>query len=186
MRTEHIKKAYLESIVTKRGDYDYFINPISDGIPLVTKELMEEIVSNTEELIDEDFDYVLAPEALGIPMAAAFTMRTGKPFMIIRKRKYDLPGEICVSKSTGYEDSGVYINFVKKGDRIVLFDDVISTGGTLKAIVDSLKEHGVDVVMAVIILDKTDSVDEISKKLGIRIRTMVRVSAKDGKLSVIE
>ena len=63
---------------------------------------------------------------------------------------------------------------------------MISTGGTLKAIVDSLKEHGVDVVMAVIILDKTDSVDEISKKLGIRIRTMIRVSAKDGKLSVIE
>ena len=187
MRTERIKKDFLNSIVIKKGDYDYFINPISDGFPLVTKELLDEIAQNAEELIDVDFDYILAPEALGIPMATAFTMRTGKPFMILRKRRYDLPDEICIEKDTGYEKSvGMYINFIKKGDRVVLLDDVISTGGTLRSIAQALKDRGAELVMTIIVLDKTDDIEKVSKELGIKIKAMVRVSAKNGKLSIVD
>ena len=182
MRTEQLEKAYMESVILDRGGYKYFVNPMCDGIPHVSKELLEEIAGNAEEMIDADYDYVLTPEAIGIPIATAFTLRTGKPFMVIRKRRYDLPGEICVNKSTGYENSvSVYINFVNPGDRIVILDDVISTGGTLKAICDALKERGAKVVTAIMVLNKNDDLAQLSDELGFPIKTMLNVRVRDGK-----
>lgn len=186
MRTEHLEKAYLESAILDRGGYKYFVNPMCDGIPYVTKELLEEIAYNAEEMTDVDFDYVLTPEAIGIPIATAFTLRTGKPFMVIRKREYGLPGEVCVNKSTGYENSvPVYINFVKPGDRVVILDDVISTGGTLKAIGDALRKKGVEVVMTVTVFNKNDNLAQLSDELGFPIKAMLDVRVRDGKLVIL-
>ena len=182
MRTERIGKAYIDSILVMRGDYPYLINPICDGIPLLTKELMDEVVDNLTEMIDVDFDYVIAPEAMGIHIATAYMLRTGKPFMVIRKREYGLPGEICIEKSTGYEKVvRTYINCVKKGDRIVIIDDIISTAGTLIPIVKALKEIGADVRMVAVILNKSSDLKAIEDKLEVPVRRMLDVGVEDGR-----
>ena len=165
-----------------KGGYPYVINPIGDGFPTVTKELLDEIAYNFEEMIDVDFDYVLAPEAMGIHIAAAYTMRTGKPFKVIRKRGYGLPGEICVEKSTGYESTvRTFINDVKPGDRAVIVDDIISTGGTMRPIVRALREAGVDIVMIAVVLNKSSDPGLPERDLGVPVRYMLSVSVEDGK-----
>jgi len=40
--------------------------------------------------------------------------------------------------------------------------------------------------MAIIVLDKTDDIEKVSKELGIKIKAMIRVSAKNGKLSIVD
>jgi adenine phosphoribosyltransferase len=71
---------------------------------------------------------------------------TDIPMTIVRKREYKLPGEVAVHQTTGYSKGELYINGIRKGDRVVIVDDVVSTGGTLRALLAALKIAGADVV----------------------------------------
>ena len=81
-----LEKTFLDSPVVDRKGYPYFVNPVSDGIPVVEAGLLEEICDRFLEKTDFDCDLILAPEAMGIHLATALCMRTGKPFAVIRKR----------------------------------------------------------------------------------------------------
>ena len=40
---ENLKKSLIEAPVVKKGDYDYFVHPVTDGVPLVHPEILEEV-----------------------------------------------------------------------------------------------------------------------------------------------
>ena len=181
MSKTNLEKAYLESKVVMKGDYPYFVNPISDGNPAITKELLDEITDLIVENVDLDCDVFLAPEAMAIPYGAALTIRTGIPFQIIRKRGYGLPGEITIEQRTGYGGSTMHLNSIEKGTKAILIDDVISTGGTLVATVKTLREAGIIVDKAVIILNKSEDISALAEKAGIEIFTLIDVEVRDGK-----
>jgi adenine phosphoribosyltransferase len=74
---------------------------------------------------------------------------------------------------------------LKKGDRVVMLDDVVSTGGTLRAIVKALKTEGVDVREIIVVVQKTDKLEELEKAIGQKIRTLVSIEVRDGKVHLI-
>ena len=51
-------------------------------------------------------------------------------------------GEVSVDVSTGYSSSTIFINDIFPGERIVIVDDVISTGGTLEPLLQEARRHG--------------------------------------------
>ena len=181
MDTSEISKAYLESSVIMKGDYPYFLNPISDGNPRMTKALLDQITDCIIEIADLDCDVILAPEAMAIQYGAALTMRTGIPFQVIRKTGTGLPDEISFGKKTGYGESNMYLHGIEPGTRVMIIDDVLSTGGTIRSMVKALKDFGIIVTEAVMILNKSDIADDLSKELDVPIRTILDVSVKDGK-----
>jgi len=181
MDTNELEKAYLASKVVMKGDYPYFINAISDGNPSISRELLDQIVGNFQRLTDLDTDVYLAPEAMGIPIAAALTMRTGVPFQIIRKRGHGIPEEIKLKKATGYETTDMFLSFMEPGTKAILVDDVVSTGGTLEAIVNILREHDIIIEKALCVLNKCKDLDALSEKIGIPIFTLIDVAVQDGK-----
>ena len=104
-----LRRCFLESSVKQIGEYHYFLNPISDGVPAVMPEVLEEAAAGLSELLDKDVELVLAPEAMGIPLAAALSLRTRVPFSVVRKKSYGLPGEIEISQKTGYSKSRMFV-----------------------------------------------------------------------------
>ncbi len=162
-----------------RNGYPYYVNPISDGVPPVDPSLLEEVVDGLMGICEFDCDLILAPEAMGIPLAAMLSLRTGIPFGVIRKRKYGLPGEITVNRNTGYSSEKLYINGVKKGDRVAIVDDTLSTGGTLKAIVSVLSEHGVEISEVGIVFNKAGDISDTLA--GIKIKSLLNVKVENGK-----
>ncbi|MCK4614775.1 MAG: purine phosphoribosyltransferase family protein [Thermoplasmata archaeon] len=171
---ELLKKTLEEAPVVPMGDYDYVVHPITDGVPYIEPELLEEVI---EEIMRDlpEFDLIVTAEAMGIPIATALSLRTRKPFNIIRKRRYGLPGEVSVSQVTGYSKAKLFINGLKKGDRILFVDDVLSTGGTLRATLKALKGIGVEVMGVIIAVEKGDGEirKEINEEFGVNIRTLV-------------
>jgi adenine phosphoribosyltransferase len=181
METDLIKRAYLESKIVMKGDYPYFVNSISDGNPAVTRELLDEIVGGFQRLSNLDCDIFLAPEAMGIPIAAALTMRTGKPFQIIRKRKSGIPGEIVFERTTGYDQMNMYLQSVSPGTKVILVDDVISTGNTLKKSVQTIRDAGMVIEEVLIVLNKSIDLDALEKEAGVRVHSIIDVAVVDGK-----
>src|SRR5512137_283043 len=130
---ERLKKSLLEAPVFKRGEYNYFIHPITDGVPEIKPDLIREVAGYIVRIADLEVEKIVTIEAMGIPICMALSLITDIPLVIIRKKKYGLPGEIELSQVTGYSKSQLYLNGVKQGDKVIVVDDVVSTGGTLLA-----------------------------------------------------
>jgi len=185
MALEALKASVPQCAVVERGDYEYMVHPLTDGIPRVDPALLSEVADAMASMCNKDCDVIVTVEALGIPLATALSLRTGKPYNIVRKRMYSLPGEVNLSQVTGYSKSTLFINGIQPGEKVVIVDDVVSTGGTLWALVEALKKMQVKVVDIITVFEKTDKKAEIERKLGIPIKTLLKVEVVDGKVKII-
>ena len=165
-----LESSFLSSPVVDLDGYPYFVNPVSDGIPCMTRELLDEVVDGIVSVADLDCDIVLTAEAMGFPLAACITVRTGIPFS----------GEISLDQRTGYSHSPMYVNGVGPDTRVAVVDDVVSTGGTLKAIVGALGDAGVVVTEVVTVYSKQRDLSGLSAELGVPVRCLLAVSSSGG------
>lgn len=176
---ELLKNSFLTGPVVDRGGYPYYVNPISDGIPSIEPALLEEAVNGLLDICKFDCDVILAPEAMGIHLATGVSLKTGIPFNVIRKRRYGLPGELTVIRSTGYSSEKLYINGVNPGDRVSIVDDTLSTGGTMRGIVSVLNENNIEITEVGIVFNKAG---DLSKALpGVNVKALLNVKVIDGK-----
>jgi len=183
MSLEQLKKSLQKAPVIKKKDYSYIIHPITDGIPEITPALLHEVTSEMKKHIEKcgPIDKIVTIEAMGIPLATALSLDMNIPFTIIRKRKYGLPDEVSVEQVTGYSKSKLYVTGLKKGENVVLVDDVMSTGGTLRAVLSVLKDIGVNVQGVFIVVDKGDCSKGIGEQFNVQIISLVEMDVVDGK-----
>ena len=181
---EKLKKSLLEAPVFKRGSYNYFIHPITDGVPEIRPELIREVTANIVRIANLEVDKIVTVEAMGIPIGIGLSIICDIPLVIIRKRKYGLPGEIEISQKTGYSKSQLFLNGINKGDRVIVVDDVISTGGTLLATLESLKAAGAIVKDVVIVVQRGDGVERL-RSAGYAIKTMVQVEVDESRVTKV-
>ncbi|HDM66963.1 MAG TPA: adenine phosphoribosyltransferase, partial [Thermoplasmatales archaeon] len=73
---------------------------------------------------------------------------------------------------------------LKEGDTIVIVDDVLSTGGTLKAVLKSLRDMNINVKTVVIALDKGRVAEDIEKEMGIPIYSLIHVDVRDEQIII--
>ena len=148
-----------------KGDYPYFIHPISDGIPRMEAEVLRATRDLIVDMVDwSEVDIVVSVEAMGLPLLAAVGEATGKPTVVIRKRSYGMEGEVRVDVSTGYSSSTAYINDINPGERILVVDDVISTGGTLEPLLEALEEMGAILKGVIIAIEKGEGRERLAKE----------------------
>ncbi len=175
--------ASLESSpVVMRNGYPYFVHPLTDGVPHMDPKVLKEVLAWMYDVCDFDCDYLVAPEAMGIPLAVPVSLEKDIPYTVVRKKIYGLPGEVVFEQKTGYSDSRMSLNGLKKGDRVIIIDDVISTGGTLVALIEAVRSTGAEIVDILIPVEKNDGKDLVLERTGLRVKTLVRVSVVDGKV----
>jgi adenine phosphoribosyltransferase len=183
MALERLRASLAECPVVRFGDYEYFVHPITDGLPIGRPEVLDEVLGELARMADwSRCDKIVTAESMGFPLAAGLSLRTRRPYVFIRKRRYGLPGEVSLKQTTGYSKTDMYINSIRKGDRVVFVDDVISTGGTLIAIVKALRLMGAEVIDALVVFEKTREKARMEKDLGLRIKTLLKVDVVGSKV----
>jgi adenine phosphoribosyltransferase len=166
--------------MVKRGEYNYFIHPITDGVPVVSPALLRDVCSAMIKMLDlNGVDKIVVVEAMGIHIGAVLSVMTDIPMTVMRKRKYQLPGEVAVHQTTGYSKGELYINGIRKGDRVVIIDDVVSTGGTMRALLQALEIAGAEVV------DICIAIQRGKPDIGRPYKSLVRVEVTE-KVHVVE
>jgi len=166
--------------MVKRGDYNYFIHPITDGVPVIDPALLRDVSSAMVKMLDlNNVDKIVVVEAMGIHIGSVLSTMTDIPMTIMRKREYKLPGEIAVHQATGYSKGDLYLNGIKKGDRVVIIDDVVSTGGTMRSLLQALEIAGADVVDVCIAIQRGDP------DIGRPYKSLVKIMV-DEKVHVVE
>ena len=171
-----------------KGDYPYFIHPITDGVPRMDPEVLNAITKLVVDRVNwSEVDMILGIEAMGLPLTAPLSMATGLPLIIARKRSYGLEGEVEIDQSTGYSKGAMYLNDLKKGERIVILDDVLSTGGTLKAVIEGVRRAGAQVAEIVTVVEKGGGMKRLQEDYpGIRIQSLVRLEMDGAKVVLLD
>ena len=186
------KKVLIESLqqapIVKKGSYFYVVHPITDGVPEITPGLLTEVTEEMGAQLKKwlPFEKIVTMEAMGIPLAASLSITMNIPFTIIRKRRYGLPGEHHVKQQTGYSKNDLFINGLGKGDEIVIVDDVLSTGGTLQAVLDALRSMGVIVKGVCIAVDKGDNCERLTKETNIPIVSLVQIDVTEDTVHILK
>lgn len=181
MALEKLRASLVNCPVVRYGEYDYFVHPITDGVPPGDPELLEEVADEIARVGNWDCDYIVSAESMGFPLAAAVSLRVRKPYLFLRKRRYGLPGEVSVAQTTGYGGADLFVNALRKGDRITFVDDVVSTGGTLRAVAMAMRELGVTLVDVIVVFEKTRDKAGLERQIGLPIKTLLGVDVVGGK-----
>ncbi len=100
-------------------------------------------------------DKVAGMEARGFILGGAVAHQVSAGFVPIRK-KGKLPHttvKIAYSLEYGIDEMEVHADAIQKGERVILIDDLIATGGTAEGAVKLLRQIGADVIAACFIID---------------------------------
>ena len=183
-----LKQSLSDAPIIWKGDYPYFIHPITDGVPRLEPNVLQAIVDLTEPLVDWDnIDIILGIEAMGLPLTAPLAMRTGVPMVIARKRNYGLEGEVQINQQTGYSKGSIYLNDIKAGERIAIIDDVLSTGGTMRSVIEGVKKTKASVENIVIVVEKGDGMQNLKQDYpSIRFDSLVKLHMDGEKIIVTD
>ncbi|MFC7006827.1 hypoxanthine/guanine phosphoribosyltransferase [Halalkalicoccus salilacus] len=183
---DQLERSLLEAPIIEKEGYHYFVHPISDGVPMLEPSLLREIVIKIiRKARLEDVDKIVTPAAMGIHISTAVSLMTDIPLVVIRKRQYGLGGEVALFQETGYSENQMYINDVDEGDRVLVLDDVLSTGGTLEAITGALEGIGAEVVDVVAVIKKVGGENKLDGS-NYSVKTLINVDVVDGEVVVVD
>lgn len=181
MELDRLEKAFLEGTVVDFGGYEYFVDPLADGIPRVEPERLKAAARELCKLAGDGFDIILAPEAMGIHLATAASILSGRPFTVARKRMYHLYGEVRADAHNGYSESSLFVNGITSSDRVLIIDDVIDTGSTAICLAEAVRSTGASLHGIVAVYDRSRRLKEISDSLGVPVRALMEVGVENGK-----
>ncbi len=121
-------------------------------------------------------DKVAGIEARGFILGGAVAHQVSAEFIPIRK-KGKLPHKrvsIAYSLEYGLDEMEVHEDAVTKGERVVLVDDLIATGGTAEGAVKLLRQLGAEVVAACFVIDLPDlgGAGKL-RKMDVPVRTLI-------------
>ena len=183
---DKLKQSLLDAPIIEKEGYHYFVHPISDGVPMLRPELLREIVIKIIRKADlDEVDKIVTPAAMGIHISTAVSLMTDIPLVVVRKRQYGLDGEVALAQVTGYSENEMYVNDVYEGDRVLVLDDVLSTGGTLAALTGALEDIGADIADIVCVIKKADGPNKLDDA-GYDARTLINVVVEDGEVVVTD
>lgn len=205
-QSQTLKKKYDEEIVSEitsyhekakiirrrwvkdgsRKVYEFILNRITEHVPPPSPRTMSWIASEINDRTSDEIDKVVVPEALGLPIATLVAQIKGKPMAIVRKRPFGTNDYLLdkVEYSSGYEKGKYYIYGVKAGERILIIDDTISTGGTLISLIDTFQKQGVKIIDVACIMEKEmyKGKQKVLDKFGIQVKTLIKIKKKGNKV----
>jgi len=143
--------------------------PVSDSLDIAAFILFGDVeitVAASKELLKKvpDFDVILTPEAKSIPLAYEMSRQCGKPYVVVRKgvKVYmSDPVSVSVKSITTDNVQTLYLGAedieIINGKKVLVVDDVISTGESLKAVLELVEKVGAKVAASCSVLAEGDA-----------------------------
>ena len=139
-----------------RGIPDFPIPGIlfKDITPLLSDAQALSVVTDSLIGNPDSYTHIIGIEARGFILASAMAIRAEKGFIPMRKSG-KLP-HITISKSYGLEYGSdvleAHVDALSAGDKVIIVDDVLATGGTLVAAIEIALELGATITEVVVLL----------------------------------
>ena len=182
MKTEKVtldKQAKMANILYKIDAVKFGVYQLSSGkqspyyidlrvIPSFPDAFREIIEFYSQQITDEigvkNFDRIAGVPIAGIPFASQIAYNLRKPFLYVRKDIKQYGRERRVE--------GILIS----GNKVLLVDDLLTTGLTLKKAVDAVRAEGGIVTDLVVFLDREEGGKQLLENDGVKVHALLKVS----------
>ncbi|WP_297416737.1 orotate phosphoribosyltransferase [Thermococcus sp.] len=131
-------------VLTSGKESDYYINVKRLSTNPRALRLMAKLIAEEANKAGVEFDRVAGPELGAVPIATALALETGKPLVIVRKKPK--------GHGTGSQIEGE----VKPGERILLVEDVTTTGGSVLRAAEVLEKLGAEITAISVVVDREE------------------------------
>jgi adenine phosphoribosyltransferase len=126
-----------------------------DISPLLQERFHEVIESMASTIKWDEIDYVVGIESRGFILGAAMATLKGKGFIPVRKKGKLPPPVIAESYTLEYGTDTLEMIVNQNPGRVVLVDDVLATGGTLKAVMNLCQKNKFEVKALSLLINLT-------------------------------
>jgi len=127
--------------------------------PRILKAIGEDIAPTAR-----GFDLIAGMELGAVPIAASAAIASMKPYVIVRK------GERTHGTGKSIEGPDV------KGKRVLIVEDVTTTGGSVVKTIERLREAGATVTLAITVVDREEGAAQALAPLNVELKPLVRIS----------
>jgi len=128
------------------------------------RTMIKYLQNNIAENIGLDsFDSLVSVPTGGLVIASALAIETVKPLIYVRSK----PKDYGTSKSVEGQ--------IHEGMKVVMIDDVATTGGSVVNAIKSLKEANIAIEDAYVIVNRMEGADEALKELGVRLHSITNI-----------
>jgi orotate phosphoribosyltransferase len=156
------KQAYLEGdFVTRAGKKtNYYIDKyLFETRPDLLEPISEELASLFPD--PDTYDRIAAPELGAVPLAAVVSIKLNKPFIIVKKETKEY--------GTKRPIEGTY----KEGERMIILEDVLTTGGAVLRACKILKEANIKLVEVIGVINRQEGAEENINKEGLEMKALI-------------
>jgi len=150
-----LKAAYLEGDFTLRSGAKskYYLDKYLFGTkPEILRAIAKHIVALLPK--DTEYDRLAAPELGAVTLVAAIAMEVNKPFVIVRKGSKD------------YGTSKLIEGDIQPGEKIVIVEDILTSGGAALEAAKKLVENDNKVLKVIGIINREQGADKNFKEAG--------------------
>ncbi|MGZ9413762.1 adenine phosphoribosyltransferase [Mycoplasma sp. 480] len=121
---------------------------------LANGEVLRYVIDKMSEL-SKDADIIIGPDARGFLFGTPVAAMLKKPFIMVRKPN-KLPGEVVsMNYDLEYGSNALEVQkgMIKPGQKAIIIDDVLATGGTTRAIINLVESQGATVEKIVLLME---------------------------------
>ncbi len=168
--------------VTGKGgrSFQFFATSITDNIPPLHPHLSAAVCLLSRLHLTQVHQATLGvgEEDRGAMIISDILLSYNLPRTLARWTPTGAPGEIGIPLANEYIPEGsiqVYLNGVTAEDRVVLVDDLISTGGTMVALIEAVRKAGAEILEVFTIAEKTENQGRqyVYEQTGIQVKTLL-------------
>jgi adenine/guanine phosphoribosyltransferase-like PRPP-binding protein len=168
--------------------HKFILNSLTEQVPATTSQLLQLTAEWISSEITQECDKLLTEEDKGGILLAAVSLQTGLPFGMVRWVPNQLANQISEIFSCEYIKEGtLYLSGINKNDRVIIIDDIISTGGTMIGIIKTLEKIGAKIVEVLVLAEKIEynGIEKVKKATGVDVRSLIQLSISGVKSKVV-
>ena len=120
-----------------------------------------------------DYDYIVSPEPGGNQWGVLVSYLVGKRLNVLRAT--DMPGSVLsIERRSVYSSGRLYFKGIKPNDNVIIVDDVISSGNTLKSILEGLNHLGCRVSLVQVIAVNGEEYKRTLKDYSVPVKYLIK------------
>lgn len=177
---EYVMDVYLKAFTVRSGEHFTTVNELTDQIPATRPEVLLAAMECLIKLgLPGSATKVLSEEDKGAVLAGLFSVRMGLPLAMARLYTYDIgsPMSTYVPIRMEYFRGSLLVNGITHGDKVLIIDDTLATGGTIVSLAKAVRQMRAEVVDVRVLVEKLGSGgrERIRTELGLEIKAAIGI-----------
>lgn len=187
---ERLISVYQSASTVKSGRHYTTVNELADQIPATRPDTLKAAMDSLLYLGPILADKILTEEDKGALLAGLVSVAAMKPLAMARWYSYPIPSKdsVVVPIDMEYAKGQLLVNGIRRGDKLAIVDDTLSTGGTAVSLIKAAMAAGATVVEMRVVTEKIGfgGRQRLMEECGLDVKSVLGISINEKGVIKVE